>query len=80
VSHPNEIHFDQTIVFRTAVDMVAKKMNDANDETYWRQVANAVLYIAGDHGYDAPTLAKLAIEKLTDSSRKKAALKELRAG
>jgi hypothetical protein len=69
MSRHNEISFDQTMVFRSAVEMVVKQMNDANNEKYRRQVANAVLYIAGEEGYDAPTLAKLAIEKLAESAR-----------
>jgi hypothetical protein len=70
VSGQNEIPFDQTIVFRTAVDMILKQMHDANNEKYRRQVANAVLYIAGENRYDAPTLAELAIQKLNESLRR----------
>jgi hypothetical protein len=50
--------------------MILKQMHDAKNEKYRRRVANAVLYIAGENRYDAPTLAKLAIQKLNESSRR----------
>jgi hypothetical protein len=55
--------------------MVVKQMNDANDEKYRTQGRERDSVYSGRNGYDASTLAKLAIQKLTGSSRKKA-LKE----
>jgi L-asparaginase II len=67
----NQFSYEQTIILRTALDLVVAKTRDGDDRLH-RAVVAAVLIevIHEDEDLDAETLARLAIDKMNEKERK----------
>jgi hypothetical protein len=63
----NESSYEQTRVVRDAVEMAVRLLtgDDRRDE-----IASVIFRIANYESFDAPTLANLAIETVTEADRK----------
>ena len=73
MSNTNAFSYEQTIILRRAVDMALVQLDNANSEYRRQVVAAIVLRLANENEFDdAEELAKLAIEKLDQPSRRTA--------
>jgi hypothetical protein len=61
----NKFSYEQTIVLRTALDIVLSSTDESRNEMRRKQVASVLIgLMKDDEEFDAATLAQLAIEKL----------------
>ena len=66
----NESSYEQTRIMQDALEMAVRLTE--NGDARRSEIADIILNIANQRGYDAPALANLALAEMAGSSRKTA--------